>query len=319
MKFEINAKLLELLNNNDFLSYQKISDNLKITHINISKQINYLKKLGYEIEFVKNKGYHLIFKPDIIIPEEIRLGLDTEIVGKDIFYFKSITSTNIFAKQIAEKGINEGAIVIADVQTHGRGRKNRIWFSDNGGLWFSIILRPKILAERGMFLTMVASISIAKAIKEISSINPVIKWPNDILINGKKICGILTEFDTRNNIINYVIIGIGTNVNNIIRKELKKIATSLSIEIGLEIPRVKFLRVILKHFDENYKKLIIGDFITIKNLWSSYSNLIGKLVKIEDNGKTISGIISDIDNKGCLILKNKNGIYKICNGDLYYL
>ena len=261
----------------------------------------------------------LISKQDIIVPDEITKKLDTDIIGKDVFYFKSISSTNIYAKKIAEKVNKEGAVVIADIQTHGRGRKNRAWLSPFGGLWFSIILRPKILPEYGMFVTMVASISIAQAIKEITGLDPVIKWPNDLLIFGKKVCGILTEFEDKNGKIVYVVVGIGINVNNKINKQIKKTATSLSIELGRDISRVKFLRCVLKYFDENYKKLVSADYDFIKNLWSYYAKIVGRTVRIEDNGNTLSGIISDVDGHGYLILKTKEGIYKISSGDLFYL
>jgi BirA family biotin operon repressor/biotin-[acetyl-CoA-carboxylase] ligase len=319
MELEIKNKLLQLLNDCEFLSYNKITKNLNISRSTISKQIKSLKELGYEIKFVKNKGYHLISEPEKIILEKITTDLNTDIIGKDVFYFRSITSTNFYAKQMAEKGINEGIVVIADIQTQGRGRKNRVWLSPFGGLWFSVILRPNIIPERGMFLTMVASISIAQAIKEITTLDPVIKWPNDLLINGKKVCGILSEFDTKKNIINYAIIGIGINLNNKINGEIKEIATSLSKEFGSDISKIKFLRFILKYFDQNYKKLIIGDFDNIKKLWISYSKIIGKIVKIMDNGKEISGIISDVDENGYLIIKSEDSIYKISDGNIIYL
>jgi BirA family biotin operon repressor/biotin-[acetyl-CoA-carboxylase] ligase len=270
------------------------------------------------MEFKKNKDYHLISKTDIIIPEKITTELDTDIIGKDVFYFRSISSTNIYAKRIAEKGVREGFVVIADIQTHGRGRKNRMWFSSFGGLWFSVVLKPNISLDRGMFVTMVASISVVQAIKKITNIDPVIKWPNDLLINGKKVCGILTEFDIKNDKINYAVVGLGINLNNKINKKIKKIATSISIEIDSNISRIKFLKIILKYFDDNYKKLIKGDFSTIKKLWCSYSNMVGTAVKINDNGDTISGIISGIDKNGYLILKTEKGIKKIYSGDLYY-
>ncbi|MDH7507465.1 MAG: biotin--[acetyl-CoA-carboxylase] ligase [Candidatus Thermoplasmatota archaeon] len=316
MSSEIKTKILELLNKNDFLPFNKIKENINVPSNDILKQIKYLKKIGYEIDFVKNKGYHLISKPDIIIPQEITLDLDTDIIGKEILYFKSINSTNDYAKKIAEKRKKEGIVIVADIQTKGRGRKNRVWFSSSGGLWFSIVLRPKIPANYGMFLTMIASISVVQAIKKLTGISPVIKWPNDVLINGKKVCGILTEFDVKKNLINYAVVGIGININNKINKQIKKIATSLSIEVGVNISRIKFLKTIIKCFDKYYKNLNIYNFIKIKNLWSLYAKIIGKKVKIMENGNTLTGIISDVDNYGFLILKTKDAIYKISNGDI---
>jgi len=319
MSVEIKVKILQLLSDGAFISSETVANNLNITQDSISKKIKSLQKLGYKIEYVKNKGYRLISNPDMLIPEEIATGLNTDIIGKDVFYFKSISSTNIYAKQLADKGIKEGVVVVADIQTHGRGRKNRAWLSPFGGLWFSVILRPKILPEKGMFVTMVASIAIVQAVKEITGLIPVIKWPNDILINGKKICGILTEIDFKKNIINYVIVGIGINVNNEINDEIKEIASSLSIEVGSEISRTKLLKIIIEYFNKNYNNIINSDFDTIKKLWSSYAKIIGKVVKIKDNEKTISGIISDIDENGYLILKTNDNIHKIFNGEISYL
>ena len=319
MSVEIKVKILQLLSDGAFISSETVANNLNITQDSISKKIKSLQKLGYKIEYVKNKGYRLISNPDILIPGEIATGLNTDIIGKDVFYFKSISSTNIYAKQLADKGIKEGVVVVADIQTHGRGRKNRAWLSPFGGLWFSVILRPKILPEKGMFVTMVASIAIVQAVKEITGLIPVIKWPNDILINGKKICGILTEIDFKKNIINYVIVGIGINVNNEINDEIKEIASSLSIEVGSEISRTKLLKIIIGYFNKNYNNIINSDFDTIKKLWSSYAKIIGKVVKIKDNEKTISGIISDIDENGYLILKTNDNIHKIFNGEISYL
>lgn len=319
MKFEKKTKLIQLFSGNEFLSYKKIIDNLNISRNAVLKQIKSLKELGYHIEFDKNKGYRLISKPDKIIPEEITNELDTDIIGKDVYYFKSISSTNIYARKIAEKGFREGVVVIADTQTKGRGRKNRFWFSSFGGLWFSVVLRPNILPERGMFVTMVASIAVAQTIKKITNIDPVIKWPNDLLINRKKVCGILTEIDIKNDKINYAIVGIGINLNNIISKEIEKIGTSISIEFGSDISRIEFLKIILKYFDNNYKILIKDDFNKIKKLWTNYNNIIGEKVKIKDNGNIKTGIILGIDENGYLILKNIDGISKIFNGDIIYL
>jgi len=260
----------------------------------------------------------VISRPDIPIPGEVTIELNTKIIGKDAYYFKSISSTNLFTKKLAEDGIGEGVVVVADVQTSGRGRKNRTWLSPYGGLWFSVILRPNIPPERGMLVTMTASVAVAQAIKEITGVDPVIKWPNDLLINGKKVCGILTEFDAEMDKINYTVVGIGINVNNEINDEIKKIATSMLIETGSKIQRVKLLRTILKYFDENYVKLVSGEYSFIRNLWSSYANIIGRKIEVENEGNIVSGVVSDIDDSGYLILKTKNDTVRIVSGNVIY-
>ena len=165
------------------------------------------------------------------IGEDISLDINTKIIGKKILHFKTIDSTNHFARTLIKEEIDEGSIVVADIQTSGRGRNNRLWSSPIGGLWFSVILYPDISSKKGMTVTMAASVSVADAIKKSFGLNTEIKWPNDILINGKKVCGILTEIETKNDRIFYSIVGIGINVNNDLDSELENIATSLKIEI----------------------------------------------------------------------------------------
>lgn len=261
----------------------------------------------------------MISRPDTPFVKEVISGLDTKIVGKDLYYFETINSTNLFAKKLAKEGAEEGVVVVADVQSSGRGRKNRTWSSPKGGLWFSTVLYPKISPQRGMLITMASSIAVAQGIKEITGINPVIKWPNDLSINGKKVCGILTEIDAEIDSINYTVVGIGINVNNELEKELQKTATTLKQEIGTQVPKVELLKSIIKSFDENYNRLILGDYDFIRDSWLSYSNIIGKKIKVQDEETVTTGKVTDIDDSGCLILNTKNGNVRIVSGDVKYL
>jgi BirA family transcriptional regulator, biotin operon repressor / biotin---[acetyl-CoA-carboxylase] ligase len=312
-------KLLKLLSTEHFISGEKLATSINVSRTAIWKQIKSLKNLGYQIESKKNKGYRLVCNPDIPIPEEILKNLDTQIIGKKIIYFKEISSTNSYAKKIIDKKTPEGTVIIADVQTEGRGRKNRFWVSPTGGLWFSIILYPNIPPQHGMLVTMTASISVAQAIKQIADINPVIKWPNDVLINGKKVCGILTEIDAEMDKINYSIIGIGVNVNNKIEKNLEKIATSLNQEKGLDVSRLKLIQSILKNFDENYMELKKGNIQRIRKLWFSYANIINKKIRVTGENEVNSGVVVDVDESGCLILDTAHGKLRIVSGDVEFL
>lgn len=258
-------------------------------------------------------------KSDILSLKEITRNLKTKIIGKKIYFFKKIPSTNIFAKQLVKDNIEEGTVVVADVQTHGRGRKKRSWYSPTGGLWFSVILYPNIPTKRGMLITMASSISVAQAFKEISGINAEVKWPNDLLLNEKKVCGILTEIDAEIDKINYIVVGIGINVNNDINKGLKETAISLKQEAGSEISRVKLLRAILQHLDLNYNKLILGNFDSIREEWLSYSSIIGREIQVEDEKSVTTGKVIDIDDSGYIILKTDSGIIRIVSGDIKYL
>lgn len=312
-------KILDLLNNTNFISGEQLARQLGVTRTAVWKQITALKNKGYEIESVKNKGYKLISRPDIPIPEEIKTGLDTKIIGNEIHYFKEINSTNLNAKQLAQKKSSEGTIVVADIQTGGRGRKDRTWSSPFGGLWFSIVLYPKLPPERGMLVTMTASVAIAQAIKEITGLKPQIKWPNDILLNSKKVCGVLTEMEAEMDRVNYSVIGIGINVNNEIDEDLKDIAISLKSIVGSNISRVKLLQAIIKNLDVNYQKLTSKNNNRIRKLWFSFADIIDKKIQVNDGKDTTTGVVIDVDESGCLLLKTETGKKRIVSGDISFL
>ena len=313
----MKEKILQLLNENNYISGEKIGKKLGVTRTAVWKQIQNLEKAGYQIESIKNKGYRIIKRPDIPIETEVKQNLNTRIIGRKVYYYPEITSTNTIAKQKAMEKTTEGTIIIADKQTKGRGRKNRTWVSLWGGLWFSIILYPDLPPERGMAVTMTASVSLAQAIEETTGIKPVIKWPNDLLINNKKVCGILTELDAEIDKINYVIVGIGINVNNEIKDDLKSIATSLKEITGSSLHRVKLLRTILKYFDKNY--LHIDNPSYIRKQWLSYSKIIGKKMMITEGENKSIGVVQDVDESGCLIMNSDGKLKRIVSGDLSFL
>jgi BirA family biotin operon repressor/biotin-[acetyl-CoA-carboxylase] ligase len=315
----MKKSLLDFLVEGRFVSGEKLASNLGISRTAVWKKINSLRNFGYNIQSVKNKGYLLVSRPDIPIPEEIRTDLDSKIIGRKIHYFKEINSTNLYAKKLVHEGAQEGTVVVADIQLSGRGRKDRNWSSPSGGLWFSIVLYPQLPPEKGMIVTMAASVAVAQAIKEITGLNPNIKWPNDILLNKKKVCGVLTELDAEMDRINYSIIGIGINVNNEIEEDLKDIAISLKSIIGYKISRVKLLQSILKFLDENYEKLASKDKKIIREIWLSFANIIGRKIQVNDEKEKISGIVIDVDDSGCLILDNDKGQVRIVSGDITFL
>ena len=315
----MKVEVLSLLSDAGFVSGEHIAKHLGVSRTAVWKQIKSLQNMGYEIESIKNKGYRLVSRPDIPIAEEVTLGLDTKVIGKDIHYFKSLPSTNLFAKKLVKDGVKEGAIVVSDFQVSGRGRKNRNWFSPEGGLWFSVVLYPHIPPERSMLLTMASSVAIVQGIKETTGLHPVIKWPNDLLINGKKVCGILTELDAEMDCINYTIIGIGINVNNKLSEDLQEKATSLVQETGSRVLRVKLLRSILKCFDENYRRLMSGDYDFIRDSWFSHANIVGRDILVHGEKTILRGVVSSVDESGCLILDTRDGIIKVVSGDVEYL
>jgi BirA family biotin operon repressor/biotin-[acetyl-CoA-carboxylase] ligase len=245
--------------------------------------------------------------------------INTKIIGKKIIHFKTIDSTNQYALDLIKEDIAEGTIIISDIQKKGKGRKERIWSSPLGGLWFSIIIFPKISPERSMMITMTTSISIAQAIKKITGIIPEIKWPNDLLIDGKKVCGVLTDLEIEKDFVKYAVVGIGINVNNDLSKDLRDTAISIKEKKGANISLIDLFKEILIKFDYHYQDFKTDNFEKIRKLWFSFSNIIGKKVEIKDEEKIILGEICDVNDHGYLILKTSQGEVRINVGDIKYL
>ncbi|MBN2603658.1 MAG: biotin--[acetyl-CoA-carboxylase] ligase [Candidatus Thermoplasmatota archaeon] len=315
----MKEQILHELNKKEFVSGEKLAKNLNVSRTAIWKQIKSLKQLGYEIETLKNKGYRLISSPDKPIQSEIKQNLKTKIIGTRIEYKKSVFSTNLIAKDYATKKISEGTVVVAEKQTKGRGRKQRQWHSPEGGLWFSVVLYPNLTPGDGILVTMAASVSVADAIQKSTGLIPEIKWPNDVLINGKKVCGILTEFDAEMDRINYVVVGVGINVNNDISKDISKIAVSLKQLTSSKVSRVNLLKSILTKFDEMYNYILSGNFKYVRDSWSTFANIIGKKIKVTGERNDIEGYVTDVDEHGCIIVETPEKKIRVLSGDVTYL
>lgn len=319
----MKEKILKLLkdNKNEFVSGQEISEQLKVSRTAIWKYINGLKEEGYEIESVSRKGHMLLSTPDILNYEEISEYLSTQHMGREIFYYNSIDSTNIKAKELAYNNEGHGTVVIAEEQTHGRGRLGRDWSSPNRkGIWMSIILKPQIEPQDAAKITQIAAAAVWKAINQIGVITQI-KWPNDIVLNGKKVCGILTEMSGELNRLNYLVVGIGINANidnNEFPKEIQNMATSLKNETGKEINRRELVALILNNFEALYNKLIDDNSTeeAIK-ICKENSALIGKDVRLIIKGEEKEGKAVDINGDGELIVKDKEGnISKVISGEV---
>jgi BirA family biotin operon repressor/biotin-[acetyl-CoA-carboxylase] ligase len=317
-------KLIFLLVNNDneFLSGQKLSAELGVSRTAVWKHIEELRKEGYDIEAVARKGYKLLSIPDAITAKEILNNLSTNIFGKDIFFYQVVTSTQKIATEMAMSGAAEGTVIVAEEQTEGRGRLQRKWHTPSGNsVAMSIIIRPRILLSSTPHFTLLVAVSIVKAIKDISTLNPKIKWPNDILINGKKSVGILTELNAEADQINFLIVGIGINVNQVIDdlpKEIQNIATSLAIEDGKKFRRAELIRSILTNLEYFYEKYIKEGFTSIKDIWEKESCTIGENIIAKTSLETIEGRAVGITNDGILLLEDKEGnIHNIISGDIF--
>lgn len=319
----IHDKILERLINNKGtrVSGEQLASELSVSRTAIWRHIKVLKAEGYMIDSSTNLGYSLIETPDTLAPGEIKAGLRTKVIGKEIKYFKETESTNIIAHKIAAS-VNEGTLVIAESQTAGRGRLGRKWISPEGGIWLSIILKPRIQPLHAPQITFLAGVSVARTIRSLG-LPAKIKWPNDILINGKKVCGVLTEIRAEADLIDYLIIGIGIDANvdtESFPDDIRDSSTSLKKEKGEKIDRAGFVRKLLEEFDELYLKFQKEGFKPILEEWRNMSATIGEWVKITTQAHTIYGEATGVDNEGALILETAEGhLEKIVAGSCEHL
>src|SRR5690625_2332206 len=259
-------QLIHLLANNDeqYISGQMLSEKLNISRSAIWKQMKNLEKAGYVIEGKSKLGYRILSYPDDVNEYTLQWGLKTNWLGKKIVHKQSTTSTQIVVHQLAQENCEHGTIVIADEQTKGKGRMNRPWHSSKEkGIWMSIILRPEILPYRASQLTLLTATVLADVINKQVEIRPQIKWPNDILINSKKVAGILTEMQAEQDQIQYVVIGIGLNVNQTQTELPDNVgyrATSLQIETGQGWDLTEIIQSILLTFEKYYTSYIDNRF-----------------------------------------------------------
>ncbi|MCJ7839480.1 biotin--[acetyl-CoA-carboxylase] ligase [Lederbergia sp. NSJ-179] len=324
MEKSIKRQMIEALAQaqGQFLSGQRLADLIGCSRTAIWKHIEELRKTGIKIEAVRKKGYRLIHLPDGLTENEILYGLETKVLGQHIIHLETTESTQLIAHQEAAKGAPEGTIVISEEQTRGKGRMAREWHSAKGkGIWMSLIIRPVLPLEKAPQFTLIAAIAVARAIEDVTGLEPEIKWPNDLLLNGKKMTGILTELQGEADQINYLVIGIGMNVNQAkdhFPKALQNKSTSLLIETGKEIHRKTLVQRILKNFEKYYAIYIEKGFTPLKIIWEDYAISIGKTVTAQTKGESITGIAEGITDEGVLMVRDQNGkLHFIYSADLH--
>ena len=314
-----NKIIKVILNNKDnFISGEDLSNKLGISRTAVWKHIKKLKEEGYNIESVNKKGYRLVsFPGDLLTSENIKYNLQTEMIGDNIHHLQTIDSTNEYLKRIGDKS-TDGTVVISEEQTRGKGRMGRTWQSKSGeGIWMSLLLKPNIIPFKAPFITLVAGVSVVTALRKLN-VPAQIKWPNDIILNDKKICGILTELSAEIERVNYVIVGMGMNVKNMyFSGELEHKATSLYKE-GYVLQRVDIVDEILYEFEKNYIDYIENDNKEhVLNLFRQYSNIINKEIYLITNDKRELVTCIDINDSGNLIVKDKdNNIREIMSGEV---
>ncbi|OLS03145.1 biotin--[acetyl-CoA-carboxylase] ligase [Tissierella creatinophila] len=305
-----NKILKRLKNSDDFVSGEKISQEFNMTRSGIWKYINMLKEEGYIIESIPRKGYRIISSPDILTLQEIENNLSTEFIGRNIYYYDTMDSTNKEAKRIASLE-DEGTIVISEEQADGKGRLGRNWVSPKGkGIWMSIILKPDVEPVKVGAITLLGAASVFKGLKKMNIVSEI-KWPNDILISEKKVCGILTEMSAELNMINHLIMGIGINVNLDevdIPDELKEKATSIKIEQKKEIDRKLLLANILNEFEKLYIAFKDdGNVSKAIEICRENSVSIGREVRVIRGREERIGKALDINDRGELIVEFDDG------------
>ncbi len=334
-----DAKILSALRENpDGVSGADLAEELGVTRAAIWGRIEELRRLGYEIEAGPHFGYRLVGSPDVLHADDLlarlggkrfvasknKMGIDEampSIIGRDIHVFERTTSTNDVIEKLARDGVKEGTVVFAESQTKGRGRLGRKWISpERKGLWFSVLLRPDLRPQETTQLTVASATALRRAIESETGLHPEIKWPNDIVIGGKKVAGILTELSAELDKVRHVILGIGVDVNLGVGEfppELRKLATSLKIESGRAISRAALATTILRELDSDYARICGGGFAEVADEWQEHCKTIGRQVTIQIGERRIRGRAESLDDDGALLLRTDHGrLERITGGDV---
>lgn len=323
--FMYEKQVLKTLHQNkgEYVSADQLASEVGISDTQLANEIQKLKEDGYEIDSSPEKGYSLIKIPNRLLPYELQRDLPTEYIGKEIHYYSEVDSTNEVAKRLAHDGAPEGTIIIAESQRSGRGRRGKKWLSPSGGVWMTIILRPDIPPSKAPQLTLVTGVAVAETLDKECRLDVGIKWPNDILIGEKKVCGILTEASTNPKGLEYVLVGVGIDLNvdvNAFPPELREGATSLKQELEKEIYSVKLVQRFLQNFENLYDDFKTGKFPEILKEWRKLSKTIGSYVEVQKKGRVVRGEAVGITKEGVLILEMDDGsLRKVISGECIHL
>jgi BirA family biotin operon repressor/biotin-[acetyl-CoA-carboxylase] ligase len=316
----IQAEILEAVLNSKHrrLSFLDIEKKTGIIVAEVKETARELTDSG--VGFAGRKYYRVPELPDLILPPVILAGLRSSVMGRRIFAYKSIGSTNDSAKRLAESDSPEGTMIIAEKQTKGRGRLGRSWQSpQNKGLYFSLILRPRVAVGNMPALSLVAALSVCRVIENITALEPLIKWPNDCLIGGKKVAGILIDISAELGRISYAVLGVGLNINMAVRdfsSEIRKKATSLAMETGEKFSRKEILREFLAEFEKSYRKFCRYGLSSIASELVKRSSVIGHEIGFKLDGRKFAGIALGYDELGGLRVKTKDGVKVLAAGEV---
>lgn len=317
----MKEEILRLLRSADgYISGQELCNRFGVSRTAVWKAINQLKEAGYEIEAQQNKGYRLMAAPDLMTEAEIKSLMHTDWVAKEVLYFDTIDSTNTKAQELAEKGYQSGTLVVADKQESGKGRRGRSWVSPSGtGIFMTLMIKPDINPNNASMLTLVAALAVAKAITSVTGEEALIKWPNDIVINGKKVCGILTEMNAQFDYINHIVVGIGINVHNeSFPEEISQMASSLMIEAGgKRFHRAQIIAETMSYFEQYYDTFLKTQDLSA--LVREYDKLLvnrNKSVRVLDPKEPFDGKAMGITPKGELIVDTWESRKLVSSGEV---
>lgn len=309
----MRAEILKMLREAEgYVSGQQLCEHFGVSRTAVWKVIQQLKEEGYEIEAVKNKGYRIGSSPELITSEEITSQLHTSWMAKKTIYLESVDSTNNYVKKIAEAGEKNGTLVVADEQTGGKGRRGRSWATLKGvNLAFSLLLRPSIRPEHASRLTLLMAMAVAEGIRKVTGLEAGIKWPNDVVADGRKVCGILTEMNTEVDYINYVVIGTGINVNqdpSTFPEEIRQTAGSLCALAGKKISRAELVARVMEALERYYEIFLKTE--DLSELYKEYNEICvnrGHEIRVMEPGHEYTGTTDGINQDGELVVRREDG------------
>ncbi len=297
-----------------YVSGEQLARNLGVSRTAIHKHMEVLRAAGYRIESMPRVGHRLLASPERVTPAEIRDGLTSAVLGHRVEYRESVGSTNEVAKQMARDGAPEGLLVIAEEQTGGKGRLGRTWASPPGvGIWMSVVLRPPLPPYEAARLTLCAAVAVAAAVQVSTGVPAGIKWPNDIVVQDRKVCGILTELEADWDRVNFAVVGVGINVNTPAADfppELQATATSLLAEAGRPVARAPLVRAILVGLEEAYLQTLDGHFDRVLERWRLFSATLGRevhILPVNPGQPGYVGLAEDLDPDGALVVRLPDG------------
>jgi len=307
----INAKILDVLRarTHTYISGEQLSRELNMSRTAVWKHVNALRSLGYRVEAITSMGYKLISSPSLLLPLEIKNGLNTRFIGQNIHWEYEVTSTNTIAAQLADRGASEGTVVVSECQKQGRGRMGRNWISQpENGIYLSLILRPNFVPMKAPCVTFISAIAVVEALEHVLGLKAGIKWPNDVMIHGKKVSGILTELKAEMECIHYVIVGIGINVNNNrFPKAFRDKVTSLSLEVKHKLSRIAIVQALLGSLERWYVSTLEHGVERTFERWRDLSCTVGNPVEVNLGDEILYGVASRLGSDGSLYVQLDSG------------